>query len=39
MVARDLLLAEGSWKPGFGVIHGGERGLEDGGRRDSSQGV
>jgi hypothetical protein len=22
-----LLLAEGSWKPGFGVIHGGERGL------------
>jgi hypothetical protein len=26
-VARDLLLAEGSWKPGFGVIHGGERGL------------
>jgi len=25
--ARDLLLAEGSWKPGFGVIHGGERGL------------
>ena len=25
--ARDLLLAEGSWKPGFGVIHGGERGC------------
>ena len=20
-------MAEGSWKPGFGVIHGGERGL------------
>ncbi|MDB4370259.1 alpha/beta hydrolase [Akkermansiaceae bacterium] len=28
LVARDLLLAEGSWKPGFGVIHGGERGLD-----------
>ena len=27
LAARNLLLAEGSWKPGFGVIHGGERGL------------
>ena len=25
--ARNLLLAEGSWKQGFGVIHGGERGC------------
>ncbi|MDA7935036.1 hypothetical protein N9B65_08350, partial [Akkermansiaceae bacterium] len=38
-VARDLLLAEGSWKPGFGVIHGGERGLERGERTDPAGGA
>lgn len=27
VIARDLLLAERSRKPGLGEIHGGERGL------------
>ena len=27
LTARNLLLAERSWKPGFGRRHGGEKGV------------